>query len=384
MRIIHYIHAIELAQGGVVRAVLDVSSLTAASGHDVVIMTRNPADAPQDMRAGAPGRPRVHPIENHARGRRLSSHTLTQVRALLESADVVHLHTPWEIANLRIARTARELRKPYVLTLHGMLDDWSMAQKRTKKRLYLALAGRRLLEHAACLHCTAEFEMIQARKWTPNTRFQVIPLIFDLTDYLHPAPPELAAEHFRVDRSRPTVLFLSRLHPKKRPDILIEAIAILRNQGIPAQLLLAGTGDDDYVASLKRLARSRNLDDARFLGLVTGPLKTSLYSLADALAIPTSQENFGFVFPESLACETPVITTKGVDIWPELESSGGAIILDPPTPAAFARALADLLSDPLRRARMGQAGRRWVLDYLDNRRILSRFEEMYRNASHRN
>lgn len=382
MRIVHYIPAIELAQGGVVRAVLDVSSLTAAAGHDVTVMTRDPADAPEDMRSGAPGRPRVQQIEDHARGLRLSRQALRQVRTLVESADVVHLHTPWLPANLQLAGAARAARKPYILTLHGMLDTWSMSQKRAKKRLYLALAGRRLLANAACIHCTAEFEMTQAQLWTDNSRFRVIPLIFDLADYLQPAPPELAAKTFQVDRSRPTVLFLSRLHPKKRPDVLIEAVAILRDQRNPVQLLLAGTGDEAYVNSLKRIARTRGLeDDARFLGLVTGPLKTSLYSLADVLAIPSSQENFGFVFPESLACRTPVITTRGVDIWPELEASGGAMILDPPTPAAFAHAIADILSDPTRRDRMGHAGRRWVLEYLDNDQILSRFEEMYRDAT---
>ena len=52
-----------------------------------------------------------------------------------------------------------------MLSVHGMLDDWSMAQRRLKKRLFLALAGNRLLRGAAAVHCTAQAELEQARRW---------------------------------------------------------------------------------------------------------------------------------------------------------------------------------------------------------------------------
>jgi glycosyltransferase involved in cell wall biosynthesis len=114
----------------------------------------------------------------------------------------------------------------------------------------------------------------------------------------------------------------------------------------------------------------------RFLGFVSGVEKVSLYQAADVLVLPTSQENWGFVLVESLACGTPVVTTKGVDIWPELQSSGGALIV-PAEARAMAEAVGGLLSDPARRRAMGEIGRRWVFETLGADRVARGYEAMY-------
>ena len=74
-----------------------------------------------------------------------------------------------EVASSRgFAKAAFALRKPYIVSVHGMLDDWSMEQKGLKKRIYLWLAGRKLLEQAYRVHTTAEGEAQQAGKWYPR------------------------------------------------------------------------------------------------------------------------------------------------------------------------------------------------------------------------
>jgi glycosyltransferase involved in cell wall biosynthesis len=115
----------------------------------------------------------------------------------------------------------------------------------------------------------------------------------------------------------------------------------------------------------------------KFLGPIDGELKRSLYQLADVFALPTSQENFGLVFAEALACATPVITTRHVDLWPELEESGGAVVAER-TPTDFARKILGLLHDEKRCQAMGEAGRRWAFSYLNPATIRVRFEQMYR------
>ena len=116
-----------------------------------------------------------------------------------------------------------------------------------------------------------------------------------------------------------------------------------------------------------------------FLGFVSGRNKVSLYQASDGFVLPTSQENWGFVLLESLACATPVITTKGVDIWPELQSSGGAVIADE-TPQAFAAALADLILDREKRQRMQQQGRAWVQRNFNVDRVVEQYEQLYECA----
>ncbi len=387
MRILHFLTRFNLADGGVVRAVLDMCQLLASRGHEVTVLTCDDTDVPDAWKSGGDGVPLVRLIDFPARPLGLFSRSqLESMNDLVRASDVVHLHACWTTANNQLARMAQQHGTPYVLSVHGMLDDWCMAQKMPKKRVYLALGGRRTLEKAALVHCTAGAELEQSRKWYPRGTGIVVPLIFDLEPYKTLPGPAIAEAAFGstgtgdIDPDKPVVLFLSRIHMKKGVDVLVRSAEELKQRGCACRMLIAGTGDEPYVREMKQLIKQLDLtDELRLVGLVTGESKVSLYERADVFALPTSQENFGFVFPESMACRTPVVTTKGVDIWPELEGSGGAVIVDQ-TPSAFADAIESLLGDADRRRAMGDSGRAWVLDYLDPDAIASRFEDMYSQA----
>ncbi|MCW5774844.1 MAG: glycosyltransferase [Phycisphaeraceae bacterium] len=386
MRIVHYLRAIRLEEGGIVRAVLDLATLTAASGHDVRVVTFDDADAPDGWRSD-PAAPKVVRIDPPgAFLGRFARSQLARWREILHEADVLHLHAVWHAANSQLGLLADSMGLAYVVSVHGMLDDWCMSQRGIKKRAFLAAFARGTLERARFVHCTAGGELGQARKWFPRGRGVVIPLVFDLAPYRALPGPALAADRFGpggtgdLASGEPIVLFLSRVHYKKGVDVLIRAIAELSRTGRTVRCIVAGTGDEAYLAQMRRLAASLGVKDrVRFVGMITGDLKLSLYQLADVFALPTSQENFGFVLPESLACGTPVVTTEGVDIWPELAEGGGAVIA-PRTPEAFAREIASLLDDPAKRATMGERGREWVMRYLDGQSVAARYEDLYRRA----
>lgn len=382
VKITHYLSRVDLAHGGVVRAVLDMCQLVAAHGHQVTLITHDDTDVPESWRGPFDDQPtllKVDPPQGPLG--RFRAEGLAAVEAAIAAADVLHLHTPWETTNLQLGALARRHRVPYVLTVHGMLDDWSMQQRQMKKRLFLSLAGRRLLERAHRVHCTASAEWDQARRWIPRARGEVIPLVFDLSPYRQLPGPDAARQRYpMLNDDAPKVLFLSRLHVKKGVDRLIEAAALVHQRGHGFRLIIAGSGEDDYVSELAGMVDRHGLTDiTNFTGLVVGEDKVSLYQAADCFVLPTSQENFGFVFPEALATSTPVVTTRGVDIWPELEQSGGALIVDR-DPPAIAAAIIELIDDPKRRERMGESGRDWVLRTFDSEQILRQFVGMYEGA----
>jgi glycosyltransferase involved in cell wall biosynthesis len=121
---------------------------------------------------------------------------------------------------------------------------------------------------------------------------------------------------------------------------------------------------------------------AHFVGMVKGAPKIALYRRAALLALPTSQENFGLVFAEALACETPVLLTPGVDIHRELVDAGAAALIER-DPVTVAEAVDGLLLDCDRRRTMGAAGRRWVYSTLDPAVVSRRWMESYAELSHR-
>ncbi len=386
IKIVHYVAGMKLAAGGVVRAVLDMSEGVAARGHEVTLLTLDPGDVPQSWRAGQTGLPRLAQIEHGGPLPRLNRSGLAQAQRQIKAADVVHLHGIWDPICLQLARLARRAQVPYVVSVHGMLDDWSMGQRTVKKKLYLALAGRRFLERAAAVHCTADAERAQSSKWYLRGRPVVIPYVTDLSPYLELPGPELARRSFPEvfgDDGRSVILFLSRIHPKKGLERLIRAAGELHRGGVEFAVAIAGTGEPDYEQSLRRLADEVGVANRlHFLGLVVGEQKVSLYEAADVFVLPPSQENWGLVLTESLACGTPVVTTRGVDIWSELQSSGAAVIVDP-APEAIAAAITGLLEDPDRRRLMEQKGRAWVLEHLNVDRVTGQYERLYRRIGER-
>ena len=385
MRLTHYLSVINREHGGVVRAVLDLCHHMAGRGHDLTLMTCDPTDVPGHWRNGQAGAPRLVTLKSGwGTGRWIGRTSLERVASQLDQTDVLHLHGPWDRANLQLARLALQGRRPYVITPHGMLDDWSMGQKRFKKRIYHWLWGHRLLAGAAFVHCTAEGERDQAARWFGPGRAAVLPYMVDLDPYRQLPGPDLARCRFAAAAvCEPRILLLSRLHVKKGVELLIKAAAMLRDRRIGFKLLLAGPGEPAFVARCHSLVRQLDLtEQVAFLGMVDGQEKLSLYQAADLFVLPTHQENFGIVLLEAMACRTPVITTRGTDIWAELEA-GGAVIVER-TPETIAAAMAQLLQDPAQRRQLGDRGRRHIFNLLEPRRLGARYDQMYAAACRSN
>jgi len=383
MRIVHLIEQLDLSVGGPVRAVIDITSALAARGHDVTVVTFSDKDAPEAWNNNDHA-PKVHLAHSDKPGWWMNARELERLADVVRGADALHLHGMWILDATQAARVARACGVPYVISLRGMLDDWSMKQGRLKKLAYLALRGRAFLRNAGAIHTTAREELRQASRYFPERLGVVIPNYLDLDPYRQPPGPEQARAHFHPLRDAPpTALFLSRVHVKKGLEHLIDATEILAARpGLERlQVIVAGSGDDRYLDACKQRARDRGVGDrVHFVGQVRGDLKLSLYAAADCFVLPTSQENFGFVYFESLASGTPVVTTKGTDTWGELEASGGARITTQ-NPEDIADEAQRYLSDRAGAAEAGARGREWVFEHLGRETVLGAFEDLYRSVS---
>ncbi len=192
----------------------------------------------------------------------------------------------------------------------------------------------------------------------------------DTSGFANGVDPTPARQAFLKDHpaNRPVLLFLSRIHQKKGLNELIEAVGLLGDAGKPATLVVAGQDDGEYARQAKQLAKQLGLDggprgDVRFVASVGGTLKWSLYAAADLFTLATRQENFGLVLIEAMGCGTPIVTTKGTDIWPVLEANGGHIV--GMSPQAFAEGIMNALADADDLRRRATQGRQYVLEHLD-------------------
>src|SRR5687767_15327338 len=81
------------------------------------------------------------------------------------------------------SRAARRANVPYVISPHGMLDPWSLAQGALKKRLYLALRMRRNLNGASAIHYTTGVERDLAAPLKLSVETVVEPIGLDMSEF---------------------------------------------------------------------------------------------------------------------------------------------------------------------------------------------------------
>ncbi len=119
-------------------------------------------------------------------------------------------------------------------------------------------------------------------------------------------------------KDRKHILYLGRIHKIKGIEVLLKALNHTSNieNGVK-DVVIAGSGQSDYVEDLKRKAKGLKFN-VHFPGHVEGHDKKELYQNALVTVMPSKTENFGNVALESLACGTPVIASKGMP-WEILE-----------------------------------------------------------------
>lgn len=271
---------------------------------------------------------------------------------------VFHAHGLWLMPTHYAIISSLNRNISIVISPHGMLEPRALQFSRWKKRLVGWLWQNRDLKRATCIHVTSQMEADNCRKYGLKNPIAIVPNGIELSEY---SLKECLAtkEHkesqkkgdsnnvqFSTDKKR-TLLFLSRIHPKKGLTYLLEAWAQLPQFHDEWQLVIAGNDDGGHEAELKTLATDLGLswcdqcffdkelspvtnngqqitDNEDVVLYFAGPLfgddKIKAYQDADLFVLPTLSENFGMVVPEALACGTPVITTKGAP-WQELEGS---------------------------------------------------------------
>ena len=150
------------------------------------------------------------------------------------------------------------------------------------------------------------------------------------------------AERLDFDPNRPYVLFVGTLEPRKNVPLLLDAFGELRDN-IDAQLLLVGARawlDEPIFAAH---ARSGVGAAARFLGPLAEDDLAVLYSHAGVFVLPSQYEGFGLPVLEAMACGAPVVSSNAGPL-PEV-AGDAALLLKPDDPAAWASAMAEVLSD---------------------------------------
>ena len=223
MRILHYIDRFDFGLGGVVQYVFQICQKLADDNTQVTLFAGSGEDIPASWQTSQlePGTPTAHRLTSPPRRQGwLGRGQLDEIIDVAKHHDVVHLHGAWDFGNLRLAKRLRQQRIPYIASPHGMLDDWSLGEKRIKKSVFLKLFVRRYFENATVVHCTAQAEIDQVRKSIKTVQnFFCVPPFVQPID-LDTANAELVFDSVpEISRDLPQASISQPPAPQERPRI---------------------------------------------------------------------------------------------------------------------------------------------------------------------
>ena len=366
LRVLHVIPSLSAGRGGSSVAAIEMVQALLQAGTNIEIATTNDdCENVLDVELGklvqhqhVPVRffARFSPPINSLREFQLSLSFANWLRKNIDQYDVVHVHALFSFCSSFAMWLARKRGIPYIAHPIGLLERWPLQQSQLKKRLYLKLLESNNIRQAGSVHFTAESEKQQALEVFPELKHDIIPLGIHMPTQISDAASKLR-QHFQLDERKPIILFLSRIHPKKGLELLLEALA--KNSGT-AQLLIAGDGDAGYIDQLKQLVEKHDLQrNVRFLGFVRGTEKNLLLQGADLFALTSYSENFGIVVIEALAAGTPVLLTRPVALSAAVEESKVGYLADT-NPASVNAALTRALEDINKGIKYGHQAKAYV------------------------
>ncbi len=264
-----------------------------------------------------------------------SPHMVPWLRQNIRNYDVVLVHGLWNYATFAAARVLPGSGQPYFVFTHGMMDPWfrdTYPLKHLAKQAFWMFNEGPLMAGARSVLFTAEEEKILARGvFAGHGRYAETVVGYGTNE--PPAPSPAQAEAFGAAcpeaDERPYLLFLSRIHHKKGCDLLIDAFAEVAERRPELQLVIAGPDQVGWKAVLEAQAQKLGIGGrVHFPGGLFKDAKWGAIRGAEAFVLPSHQENFGIVVAEAMACSVPVLTTRRVNIWREVESSGGGMAVE--------------------------------------------------------
>lgn len=320
MRVLHAVEHLRPEGGGLPAAVLALASRQSRAGMDISILETS-SRMLNAYESGVRLPPKV-----------LSGGLSPTTRELLLNGrernvpQAVHLHGIWNPHFPSLAAVCSALSVPYYVSPHGqlmpLLRRSDSLQKRLKKSIFTALAGRRVLAGARKIHAVTEQEsFVLAALLGRSRHVEVIPNY--LSEDIYDASTATRASNGPNPIAHKKILFMGRLDPRKGVHCLIKGFAAAKIERTWTLDICGRPDDPRYLTRLEQLVAIAGVKDrVTFRGLVQGPSRIESYLAASAICLPSVSEVFALTNLEAATLGRMVISTAASGV-PFSENVGG-------------------------------------------------------------
>ena len=305
----------------------------------------------------------------------LTALEIVRTREFWES-DVIHTFNYYNPLVFFLTAIAKIMRKKIVVSSH--FHPYLSGHKMKTRTMLMIKATLEMARHIVCIN-SEDMEWLRTEFRINPSKLSMIPNGID-SEFYTPSDKTEARSLLRIDPLKKYVLCVSRLHPAKGQDVLLQAFRKVVNEVRDSVLVVVGTGSFGH--ELRELCRDLGLGSkVNFTGFVIQETKRRWYQASDVFVLPSLMEMFSLVVLEAMSSELPVVSTK-VSGWTQLSQEREIGITVPIADSdSLAAAIIRLLQNQSLRAKLGSAGRRLVLERYTWERMGEKLSDLFRQIA---
>ncbi len=248
----------------------------------------------------------------------------------IDAKEIIIAHGLWQWPGLLAWQNFKKCKTRYLVFPHGMMDPWfkkTYPIKHIKKQIYWWYRQSKIMREAFAVCFTTEEERLLAQDTFVPYRCNEVVTGMGVSQPLGKQSEQQKEFFLKFPalKNKKLLLYLGRFHPKKGVDLLINSF--LEYSQKDSILVLAGPINtvNPYEKSLMKLTRKQE-ERIIWTGMLQGDIKWGALSVADALILPSHQENYGMVVAEAFSVGTPVFLTNKVNLWREVVECQAGIV----------------------------------------------------------
>ncbi len=278
--------------------------------------------------------------------------------------DVFHIHYGRELFSLSATDLLLRLERKAFIQSHGMLN-----RRDGIRKVLDNLVIKRQLKKIRGAFVLQSHEDSILRQICPSVNTLLLPNGLRLQD--------LPSWQFAPQRSVKSILFLARLHPRKRVSLFLDAASALLASRTNVQFIIAGPdGGEEHVVQKKIDGDSTLSKKVKILGSVNHSDALDILAQSDVYVLPSKDEPFPMALLEALAVGCPSIITSGVHI-AETLMLHDAVEICTPDSASLAAGVEKLLLDPRLSQERSQKGKKTVQELFTIEKVVQKLENYY-------
>lgn len=291
---------------------------------------------------------------------------------------IIHIHAWWNLVSIFSCVIAKWYNVPVMLTPRGMLTDYTATNRNSfPKRIIHAFLGKILLKYCH-IHVTSEKEKRDVLSIIKPKSITVIPNLVELEQKQRAKIKAKKIEENHKDLNTSTkpfkLIFLSRIEEKKGLELLFEALSSL---SLAWSLTIAGSGEKDYVESLKLKAKNLKIENSiNWVGQIKNEDKFNLLAEHDLMVLISYNENFANVVIESLSVGTPVLLSNEVGLADYVEEKKLGWITDL-TPKNITEQLIKSFEAKNSRTIIRKTGPQIIIEDFDSKNLIQKYINLY-------